>query len=322
MTRVWIVGRSGMLGSAIARRVALHDGWIDTAAPPLPWRSGPDAVRSAALEAASALCGEGGRGPWAIIWVGGAAVTSSGEAQADAEFALLSAALDGIAEATARDAAHGAFFLASSAGGVYAGSADPPFTESTTPVPVSPYGRLKLRSEELVRSVMGELGVPVLVGRIANLYGPGQRLDKMQGLVSHLALARLTASPASVFVPLDTLRDYLYVDDAAELVLAGLHRLRSADGHVTKIFASGKGTSIAELLGQMKAISKARPRVVLGTSPSARHQALDLRFRSTVWPDLDRRNPTSLPEGIDRTLRDIAARLREPDQRTAGSSAR
>ena len=46
--------------------------------------------------------------------------------------------------APAHPAGHG-FFLASSAGGVYAGSADPPFTEHTEPAPISPYGQAKLR---------------------------------------------------------------------------------------------------------------------------------------------------------------------------------
>ncbi|QEO08636.1 NAD-dependent epimerase/dehydratase family protein [Protaetiibacter larvae] len=322
MTAAWVVGRSGMLGSAIAR--ALHDrpDWSESVGVGLPWSEGPDAVRPAARDAARRLLADADGGPWALIWAGGAAVTASSEADTDREFELFAAAFDGAAEALRPDAANGRFFVASSAGGVYAGSTNPPFTERSEPVPLAPYGRLKLRSEVYARSVAERIGVPSIVGRIANLYGPGQRLDKLQGIISHLALARLTATPASVFVPLDTLRDYLFVDDAAELVLAALDRLEVERGHVTKILATGEGTSIASLLGQLRAISKARPRVVLGASPVARHQARDLRLRSVVWPEIDRARTRTLPEGIGRTIQDIERRLRDGDQRATSSSVR
>ncbi len=322
MTTAWIVGRSGMLGGAIARRIARTPGWSENVTDPLPWLDGADAVRAAAREGVERLIAASGDGPSAVIWVGGAAVTSSSDAQVDAEFELLVAAFGGMSDGWRGREHRTLVFLASSAGGVYAGSGEPPFTESTAPAPISPYGRLKLRSEEHARSVLGKLGIPLYIGRIANLYGPGQRLSKMQGIVSHLALARLTPTPASVYVPLDTLRDYLYVDDAARLVLDGLDRLAREGGQVTKVLASGKGTTIAELLGQLRLISKARPRVILGSSPTARHQAKDLRLRSEVWPELDRVDATTLPDGIAQTIRDVERQLLARDQPTAGSSAR
>ena len=60
-----------------------------------------------------------------------------------------------------------------------------------------------------LRRFAAATGTAVLVGRIANLYGPGQNLAKPQGLVSQLCLANLTGQPLSIYVSLDTLRDYL-----------------------------------------------------------------------------------------------------------------
>ena len=54
---------------------------------------------------------------------------------------------------------------------------------------------------------------PVLIGRIANLYGPGQNLAKAQGLVSQLCAAQLERARSSIWVSLDTLRDYLFAPD-------------------------------------------------------------------------------------------------------------
>ena len=55
-----------------------------------------------------------------------------------------------------------------------------------------------------------------MIGRFSNLYGPGQNLGKLQGLISRLALSAVTRQPINIFVPLDTIRDYVYVDDAAQ----------------------------------------------------------------------------------------------------------
>ena len=309
MITAWIVGRGGLLGSAIARRAALRQGWRVIDAPALPWDGSADEVAVAAREGAARLRDAADGGSWAVIWAAGAAVTSSGEQAAEAEYARFAAALEAIGDELRDTAEHGRYLLASSAGGVYAGSSGAPFTERSAPAPLAPYGHLKLRMEGALARHADLSGSSAFIGRIANLYGPGQRLDKMQGIISHLARARLTPDPASVFVPLDTLRDYLFVDDAAELLVDALERLDREGGVVTKIIASGQASTIAALLGQLRALSKARPRVVLGTSPSAQHQALDLRLRSVVWPELDARAMTPLPVGIDRTVHDIELRL-------------
>jgi UDP-glucose 4-epimerase len=318
----WVVGRRGLLGSALARRATVRPGWRLIDAPPLPWAGTPDEVADAARDAAIRLGEAAGTGRWAVLWAAGAAVTASDAEATDAEHARFAAALGAIDDGLAASASRGMLFLASSAGGVYAGSTGAPFTERSQPVPLSPYGRLKLRMEDTLRGHAERTGSAALIGRIANLYGPGQRLDKMQGIISHLARARLTPSPASVFVPLDTLRDYIYVDDAADVVIDGVERLADQGGVVTKILSSGEATTIAALLGHLRALSKARPRVVLGSSTAAQHQALDLRLRSVVWPELDASRATSLPVGIQRTIHDIEQRLLAGDQRASSSSSR
>lgn len=320
MITAWIVGRGGLLGSAIARRASVRADWRVIDAPSLPWAGSPEDVGEMAQRGAALLRDAADGGPWAVIWAAGAAVTSSSAQATAAEHERFVAALDAVERELGDTATRGLFLLASSAGGVYAGSSGAPFTEHSVPVPLAPYGQLKLQMEQSLRDHAERSGASALIGRIANLYGPGQRLDKMQGIISHLARARLTPHPASVFVPLDTLRDYLFVDDAAELLLDGLVRLEREGGVVTKVIASGHATSIAALLGHLRALSKSRPRVVLGASPSARHQALDLRLRSVVWPELDARPMTSLPVGIDRTIRDIEQRLLAGDQTSSRSS--
>ncbi len=211
--------------------------------------------------------------------------------------------------------ARSALFFASSAGAVYAGSQGPPFTELTTPRPRTPYGSAKLAMESDVRAFAEATGTPALIGRIANLYGPGQNLAKAQGLVSHICRSHLNGQPLLLYVPLDTLRDYLYVRDCAAAVVAGLAALpQAADSPrvVTKILASGHSTTVAGLLGESSRLFRRRPRVVLGSSSAAAGQVRDLRLRSVVWPELDRLARTPLPVGMASTAADVGRRLRAP----------
>ena len=208
----------------------------------------------------------------------------------------------------------GAFFFASSAGGVYAGVGTPPYDESSPVRPLAPYGRAKLDAEALVTDWSHRTGTPSLIGRISNLYGPGQNLAKAQGLISQICRSHLTGQPLSIYVSLDTLRDYLFAPDCAGLIVAGLARLRqeqSARGPsvVTKILASQRAITIGAVLGEMRRIFKSSPRIVLGASSVAAVQARDLSLRSRVWSELDRRALTPFPVGVAATAADLLRRL-------------
>jgi UDP-glucose 4-epimerase len=300
-TVAWVIGARGLLGSAVSRHIARRTGWEQLAADPLPW-STPERLAEQAAATTARLVEETADGDrWAILWLAGSAVTAAPQRQLDEELEQLHLVLDAIGSRLDH-AAPGAFFYASSAGGIYGGAVDPPFTETTEPAPIAPYGHFKLAAESVVREFAERTGVPSLVGRIANLYGPGQRLEKMQGIISQLARAQISPEPASIFVSLDTIRDYLYVDDAAALVCDCVDELLRDGGHVIKILASGRAVTIGDLLGLVRALAKAHPHIRIGQSSAAAWQAKDLRLRSEVWPHLDRRELTPLPAGMHATM--------------------
>jgi UDP-glucose 4-epimerase len=320
-TVAWVIGARGLLGSAVTAEISARQDWQLLPSLPLPW-SEPELLDGAAADTMTRLLEAADeRGAvdaepagWAVVWVGGAAVTSTPERLLDEEFGQLEAVLAAIESRIGRSVAGGAVFYASSAGGVYGGSAHPPFTESTEPAPISAYGHFKVRAEDAIARFGERTGVPTLVGRIANLYGPGQKLDKLQGLISQLARAQYSPAPASIFVSLDTTRDYLFVADGAALVCDALEELRTTavpggPTHVTKILASGKAATIGELLGHFHALVKGHPHIMLGQSDAAALQAIDLRLRSTVWTHLDRRDLTPLPVGIHATMMSVLAEL-------------
>lgn len=134
-------------------------------------------------------------------------------------------------------------------------------------------------------------------------------LEKPQGLISQLCLTHLTGRPLRLYVSLDSLRDYVYVDDAAELVLAMLARGRTlAPGAVVvKVLATGSAASVGSLVDACVRAFRRRPHVVqCATTGGA--QVLDLRLRSRVWPDLDTALHTPLVVGLRATVDDVETR--------------
>lgn len=296
----WVVGAGGLLGRALVASLRRRRQVAVTAA--IPWADVPRSreMLSATLRAYLATTLDHGL-KWRIAWCAGAGVTGSSASDLENERTTFSSFLDELA--TLSPAGSGTLFFASSAGGVFAGASNPPFTEFHSPEALAPYGVAKLSAEASTHRFALESQNSVLIGRIANLYGPGQNLGKSQGLISHLCRAHLTGQPLSVFVSLDTIRDYLYVDDCADMISDALASDRFDPGQVViKILASNQGTTVGALIGECRRVFKRTPRIVLGSSPTARFQVKDLRLRSAVWPELDRRSLTTLPAGIAATV--------------------
>ena len=96
--------------------------------------------------------------------------------------------------------------------------------------------------EARTRDFARRTGVPTMIGRITNVYGPGQNLGKAQGLISQLGKAYLLRQPISLYVSLDTTRDYIFVDDCARMIIAAVDDLRGTRDPgtaVVKIIGSG-----------------------------------------------------------------------------------
>ena len=312
MPVTWVVGASGLLGRstvALARRRG-HD-VVHSA---IPWQQDHDAVVAALLAGAERMLRQADGRRWNLIWVAGAGVVGSSAETLSKEGSVYQTFLSGLgALVSRRRGADASLFLASSAGGVYAGAAAPPFTEATVVSPLAAYGTTKLAMEASTQAFVESTGVPALIGRISNLYGPGQNLAKPQGLISQLAKAYLLRTPILLYVSLDTIRDYLYVGDCARMVVSAVESMSAqvpSTSPTVKILASGRPTTIAELLGIFRRLFKRRAPLVLGDSPNRRLQVRDLRLRSQVWTELDRFLSTPLPAGIGQTINDLSARQR------------
>ena len=296
----WVVGAGGLLGSHVAAALGAQ-AWAPGPGK-VPWRD-PEAAALALAERAGRFSAAVGPGPWALAWCAGAGVVGASRETLAVETGYLEQLLGLLGTLLA--GRPGKVLLASSAGGVYAGNPCQPLTEASRCMPMSDYGRNKLRQEDLLaRWALGRPEVSTLVARISNLYGPGQDMGKPQGLIAHISRSLIHRTPVHVYVPLDTLRDYVYVADCAAQLAAGLARLaQSPAEHVTRIFHGGETVTIAGILGAFARIAKGRPRIICAPSFRRSLQPARLQFRSTVWPDLEPRARTSLAVGIQRVFR-------------------
>ena len=299
---VWVVGAGGLLGSAVVRGArGRGDTVLESSNVPWSESSGTvNAIRADARQLLELVSSDPSR-EWGIIWAAGHATTASDERQFDSELATFRSCLEAI-NAELRDTRGGVFALASSAGGVYAGSDTPPFSSKSEPRPLGSYGRLKLQQETAARELLDPT-IRVLIARIANLYGPGQDLSKLQGLISRLALTSVTKEPLTMFVPLDTLRDYITADDAAARLL---HWMLVDDAPLSiRVIASGQATSLGYLINLMKDITRTATPVAYGMHASAVYQSADLRLLPDTDPIIEELPLTLLPAGVKDVYVDV-----------------
>ncbi|HEY7821450.1 MAG TPA: NAD(P)-dependent oxidoreductase [Acidimicrobiia bacterium] len=295
--RTWIIGSGGLFGSALVRASA--NPFVGSA---IPWSnpgSALDALRRSLEDFVATTSGE-----WCIIWAAGHATTSSSQLEADRELDLFRTFIQ-LLEGQ-RPLGRGVFVFTSSAGGVYAGSASPPFTSDTSPAPLGTYGKLKLEQERSASALTDHL--PVVTLRLSNLYGPGQDLGKLQGVISRLALAAITREPITMFVPLDTMRDYIFTNDAAQRALHWASECLEAQQSATRIVASGQPETLGHIIALMNDITRVRIPIASGVHASAQAQARDLRLTPDTDPVIQRLPMTSLPAGMKQVFLDIRQR--------------
>jgi len=107
--------------------------------------------------------------------------------------------------------------------------------------PKSPYAGSKLAAENLALSYFHAYGLPVLVTRPFNTYGPYQKSDMEGGVVSIFIRNFLEGKTLNVFGDGTQTRDLLYVEDCADFII----KAAFSDKAVGKVINAGSGRDIA-----------------------------------------------------------------------------
>jgi UDP-glucose 4-epimerase len=143
------------------------------------------------------------------------------------------------------------FVFSSTAGAIYGEPDHLPAPETCEPNPMSQYGVSKLAAEYYIRLYKMVYGLPYVILRYSNVFGPRQVPHGECGVCAVLTDLMMAGKQPTLFGHGTPLRDYVYVGDVARANLLALENGDNATMHI----ASGKGTSVMEIFDALKELT-------------------------------------------------------------------
>ena len=154
----------------------------------------------------------------------------------------------------------GASFVFAATGGAVYGEGEGrslPFGEDAQADPETAYGVSKLSGEHYVDMYRRLHGVPAVALRFGNVYGPRQDPHGEAGVVAILCGRLLSGAAPTVFGDGRQTRDYVFVNDAVQALLAAADHLDRKGTELTGPFNIGTGieTAVLDLVEDLALIS-------------------------------------------------------------------
>ena len=252
------------MGSAVKRHLELSNRQIFKCNVVLQWKNPIQLKSQISKKAANFFACLTQGDEWEIYWTAGVGSMSSQDYDFAAEIVALEALIDYLSANLFQNGTSGSIAYASSAGAVYAECRDFHITEESNCSAKNPYSINKIYLEQkLINLALQNEKVKVLIARLSTLFGPGQSTEKKQGFLSHIARCSLRNKPVEIFVPLDTTRDYVFIDDAASDFIFALEEISHSDKkYLTKIIASENSVTISSIITVFDRLSKKRLHVI------------------------------------------------------------
>jgi len=192
----------------------------------------------------------------------------------------------------------------SSGGVVYGEPQLIPTPETHPKLPLSPYGVAKLAGEHYLAYYAAVHGLEYAALRYSNVYGPRQDPHGEAGVVAIFGRRILAGEPITIFGDGEQERDYVYVEDVAEVnwiaSTVPLPAARELDSRGWNI-GTGRGTSVNELADKLMMIAgREVERAHAPERPGElRKSVLDC---SRAAAELGWRPRTPLEDGLTRTM--------------------
>jgi GDP-L-fucose synthase len=306
---VWVAGHTGMVGSALVRRLAREECRLLTVSHrELDLRRQDDVARWFAAHRPQAVF-------LAAATVGGIHANHSRPAEFIYDNLAIAA---NVIEAARRNGTEKLLFLGSSC--IYPKFAPQPIREeallSGALEPTNEwYAIAKIAGIKLCQSYRRQYGCDFISAMPTNLYGPNDNFDQMSGhviggLMARAHEAKMARKPAlEVWGTGKVRREFLYADDAAD---AFVHLMKSYSGESHVNVGTGEDLTIAELAETIRRVVgfageiRFRPDMPDGTP----RKLLDIsRLRALGWAPR-----TPLVEGLERSYRSF---LREGARQVA-----
>jgi len=172
-----------------------------------------------------------------------------------------------------------------------------PISEQHALKPASPYAGSKLAAEDLAQSYYLGLGLPVVIVRPFNTYGPHQKSNMEGGVVSIFVKKTLAGETLNIFGDGTQTRDLLYVEDCADFIV----QAALSEAAVGEVINAGLGKDISiNDLALLVAKDESKIQHVEHHHPQSEIQKL-LCDSSKAEKILDWKPKTTLEDGIKKT---------------------
>ncbi len=150
--------------------------------------------------------------------------------------------------------------FASSGGAVYGEQEVFPASESHRTDPLSPYGISKLAGEKYLAYYAHEQGIRYVALRFGNVYGPRQEPEGEAGVIAIFAKKMLKGEQPMINGTGKQTRDFVYVDDVVESVMATLKPETQGIYNV----GTGQETTVNECYALLKKFTKSECKDLYG----------------------------------------------------------
>ncbi len=142
------------------------------------------------------------------------------------------------------------FVFVSTGGAIYGDSGLIPTPETESAKPLSPYGQAKLTTERYLELYQERFGLPYLVLRLANVYGPRQDNSWESGVISIFIRQILEGKVVTVHGDGQQTRDFVYVADVVQALRQAPDRGRGKYN-----IGTGEQTTIIQLVKALQQVS-------------------------------------------------------------------
>jgi UDP-glucose 4-epimerase len=189
--------------------------------------------------------------------------------------------------------------FASSGGAIYGEQDNFPCNEDHPLRPVSPYGVAKLSTEAYLFFYKVQYGIDYVALRFGNVYGPRQDPKGEAGVVAIFCGRILEGKPPTIYGNGEQTRDYVYVGDVVNAILASL---KSNASGVALNIGTGIETSVNELYSILAGIADFRTKPEYGPARAGE------QMRSVISPQranevLGWRPEKKLADGLEETFK-------------------
>lgn len=189
----------------------------------------------------------------------------------------------------------------SSGGAVYGPPFYLPIDENHPTNPIVPYGISKLAIEKYLLMYANTEGLQAISLRVSNPYGPGQRIEKAQGVLTAFLHKTLFGMPLEIWGDGEVRRDFLYVQDVAKAFVLALAYLENGGSKRVFNIGAGQSWSINQLLKIVCKVTGRDPQVIW--KPSRRFDTPEnVLSHSLAKSEFGWEPQISIHEGVEKTV--------------------